>query len=45
VQEAEKLGFKNIIMPADNFKTKYSGNGIKITSVETLPQAITLLLS
>jgi len=45
VQEAEKLGFKNIILPAGNFKTKSSGNGIKITSVETLPQAITLLLS
>ena len=43
VQEAEKLGFENIILPKDNFKQKSSSTKIKFLPVESIQQAIKLI--
>ena len=40
IQEAERLGFKKIIIPRNNLKELKQGGKIKITSVGSLPEAI-----
>lgn len=44
VQEAAKLGFKTIIVPAPNAKKMKSSNGIAIVGVETIQEAIKELI-
>jgi DNA repair protein RadA/Sms len=44
IQEAEKLGFKNIFIPSINTKGIKSSNQIKITPIENLEQVIEVLL-
>jgi DNA repair protein RadA/Sms len=44
IQEAEKLGFKNIFIPSINTKGIKSSNQIKITPIENLEQVIEMLL-
>ncbi len=45
IQEAEKLGFTNAIVPAGNEKGLKLSNKIKVTFVENLHQVIKLLLN
>lgn len=40
IQEAEKLGFKRILIPKNNQKSAKTGNSIKIVTVETLIEGI-----
>jgi len=44
IQEAEKLGFRRIVIPQNNMKSIKNASGIKIVPVETLNEAITLIL-
>jgi DNA repair protein RadA/Sms len=44
IQEAEKLGFSNIIIPQNNLKAIKNKNSIKIITVENLTDAINNLL-
>jgi len=45
IQEAEKLGFKSVIIPSGNLKELKISNRIKIHSIDTLKQAIDLILA
>jgi len=45
IQEAEKLGFKSVIIPSGNEKGLKISNKIKTHSIENLKQAIDLLLA
>lgn len=45
ISEAEKLGFNQIIVPSNNFKSLNKSNKIKIIPLESLSQAIYTLLS
>jgi DNA repair protein RadA/Sms len=45
ISEAEKLGFKQIFVPTNNFKSLSKSNMIKIIPLESLSQAINTLLS
>lgn len=44
IKEAEKLGFKRIILPANNSKEIQKNHSIKIESVENLKEVLDLLL-
>lgn len=44
IQEAEKLGFSNILIPQNNIKSKKYKSSINITSAEDLQEAIGLLI-
>ena len=44
IQEAEKLGFENIIIPKNSLKNKPKNRSIKIIPVENISDAIALLL-
>lgn len=45
INEAQKLGFKHCILPANNFKNlKYDSGAIELIPVETLKQALDALL-
>lgn len=44
IQEAEKLGFKNVILPVNNVKGLKKNNSIKIQRAERLTDVINLLL-
>ena len=44
IQEAEKLGFKKIIIPRNNLKSIKNITGIKIISVENLSEAISYII-
>jgi DNA repair protein RadA/Sms len=45
IQEAEKLGFKSVIIPSGNLKELKISNRIKTHSIDTLKQAIDLILA
>jgi len=45
ISEAEKLGFNQIFVPSNNFKSLNKSNKIKIIPLESLSQAIYTLLS
>lgn len=45
IQEAEKLGFKSVIIPSGNLKELKISNRIKTNSIDTLKQAIDLILA
>lgn len=45
IQEAEKLGFKNVILPSNNFKAIKSKNNINLIAVENITEAISNILS
>ncbi|MCB0742289.1 MAG: DNA repair protein RadA [Ignavibacteriae bacterium] len=44
IQEAEKLGFKNVIIPQNNVKSIKSKNSINLISVENIVEAIEKIL-
>lgn len=44
IQEAEKLGFKEIVLPKGNVKNIKQNSSIKITEIDDLPAAIEYLL-
>jgi DNA repair protein RadA/Sms len=44
IQEAEKLGFTNAVIPSNNAKGFKNNGKIKLISVESLPNAVSLLL-
>lgn len=44
IQEAEKLGFSNILIPQNNIKSKKYKSSINIISAEDLQEAINLLI-
>ncbi|MFZ1291517.1 MAG: DNA repair protein RadA [Melioribacteraceae bacterium] len=44
IQEAEKLGFDNIILPVNNMKTLKSKNHIKLIEVDNITDAINKIL-
>ena len=44
IQEAEKLGFSNILIPQNNIKSKKYKSSINIISAEELQEAINLLI-
>lgn len=44
IQEASKLGFKNIIIPANNFKSVKTKNSIRIIPVENVVDAIKTIM-
>ena len=44
IQEAEKLGFENVIIPQNNVKSIKSKNSIKLISVENIVEAIDRIL-
>lgn len=44
IQEAEKLGFKRVMIPQNNLKSVKNNPGIKIIAVENLTEAITFIL-
>lgn len=44
IQEAEKLGFSNILIPQNNIKSKTYKSSINIISAEDLQEAINLLI-
>ncbi len=44
IQEAEKLGFKSVIIPSGNEKGLKISNKIKTHSIDNLKQAIDLML-
>ena len=44
IQEAEKLGFENVIIPQNNVKSIKSKNSIKLISVENIVEAIEKIL-
>jgi DNA repair protein RadA/Sms len=44
IQEAEKLGFRRIIIPQNNIKSVKHNSGIKVVPVESLTEAVTLIL-
>ncbi len=44
IQEAQKLGFEKIIIPANNFKGLKTGGMIKIIPVENLTDAVNIVL-
>ncbi|MCB0729686.1 MAG: DNA repair protein RadA [Ignavibacteriae bacterium] len=44
IQEAEKLGFNNVIIPANNMKSLKSKNNIKLISVVNIAEAINKIL-
>ena len=44
VQEAEKLGFKRVILPKNNLKGVARANGIELIGVERLDDAMSVLL-
>jgi DNA repair protein RadA/Sms len=43
IQEAEKLYFKKIILPRNNFKELKKNSSIEITAVESLPEALEII--
>lgn len=43
IQEAEKLGFKKVIIPKNNFKSLKGSNSIQVIAVENLPEAVSLI--
>ena len=45
IQEAEKLGFKSVIIPSGNSKGLKNAGGIKVQSIDTLKQTIGLILT
>lgn len=45
IKEAERMGFKEIIIPNQNLKTDISKLNIKVTKMKTIKQAIDYLLS
>ncbi len=45
IQEAEKLGFKKVIIPKNNLKGLKGNNSIQIIAVENLPEAVNLIFS
>jgi DNA repair protein RadA/Sms len=44
IQEAAKLGFKKVIVPANNFKSVKNKSAIEVIPVENLPTAIQAIL-
>lgn len=44
IQEAEKLGFENVIIPQNNVKSLKSKNNIKLISVDNIVEAIDRIL-
>lgn len=44
IQEAEKLGFENVIIPQNNVKSIKSKNSVKLISVENIVEAIEKIL-
>jgi DNA repair protein RadA/Sms len=44
IQEAEKLGFENVVIPQNNVKSIKSKNSIKLISVENIVEAIGRIL-
>lgn len=44
IQEAKKLGFNKIILPQNNIKGLTGNSGIKILGVETIKQALELII-
>lgn len=45
IQEAEKLGFKNIVLPINNMKSLKNKNSIKLFAVDNISEAINKILS
>ncbi len=45
IQEAEKLGFENVIIPQNNVKSLKSKNSIKLISVDNIVEAIDRILA
>ena len=45
IQEAEKLGFENVIVPKNNIKNLKTKNNIKLISVDNISEAIDSVLS
>lgn len=45
IQEAEKLGFENVIVPKNNIKNLKTKNNIKLISVDNISEAINNILS
>ena len=45
IQEAEKLGFENVVIPQNNEKSLKSKNSIKLVSVESIGDAINKILA
>jgi len=45
IQEAEKLGFENVVIPKNNIKTIKGKNNIKLISVDDITTAIEKILS
>lgn len=45
IQEAEKLGFKKVIVPSNNFKSTKNNTTIKIIPVDNLPSALKEILT
>ncbi len=45
IQEAEKLGFKNVVIPQNNLKSLKSKSNIQLISVENIAEAIDKILT
>ncbi len=45
IQEAEKLGFNNIVLPINNMKSLKNKNNIKLFAVDNISEAINKILS
>ena len=45
IQEAEKLGFENIVLPVNNIKSVKSKKSIKLIAVDNISEAINKILS
>ncbi|MBK7105185.1 MAG: DNA repair protein RadA [Ignavibacteriae bacterium] len=44
IQEAEKLGFDTVVLPANNMKSLKSKNNIKLVSIDNIAEAINKIL-